>query len=79
GLQTFRFKAAVEALPALLHASVILFFVGMVEFLFPINKTVAYVLLSFVSIGTLLYLALTILPVIWPNSPYATPLSPVMV
>ncbi|KAI0062742.1 hypothetical protein BV25DRAFT_1825276 [Artomyces pyxidatus] len=78
GLQTFRFKAAVEALPALLHASVILFFVGLIDFLFPINKTVAYVLLSFVSLGTLLYFALTILPSLWPNSPYATPLSAIM-
>ncbi|KAI0062743.1 hypothetical protein BV25DRAFT_1803647, partial [Artomyces pyxidatus] len=33
GLQSFRFKTAVEALPALLHASVILFFVGLVDFL----------------------------------------------
>ncbi|KAI0056536.1 hypothetical protein BV25DRAFT_1773522, partial [Artomyces pyxidatus] len=75
GLQTFRFKAAVEALPALLHASVILFFVGMIDFLFPINKTVAYVLLTFVALGALIYLGLTILPLIWPNSPYVTPLS----
>ncbi|KAI0062746.1 hypothetical protein BV25DRAFT_1838199 [Artomyces pyxidatus] len=76
GLRTFRFKAAVEALPALLHASVILFFVGMVDFLVSINKTVAYVLLAFVALGALVYLGLTILPSTWPNSPYATPLSP---
>ncbi|KAI0062721.1 hypothetical protein BV25DRAFT_1784676, partial [Artomyces pyxidatus] len=33
GLQTFHFKAAVEALPALLHASVVFFFVGLIDFL----------------------------------------------
>ncbi|KAI0062761.1 hypothetical protein BV25DRAFT_1803615, partial [Artomyces pyxidatus] len=62
GLQTFRFKAAVEALPVLLHASVILFFVGLVDFLFPINTTVAFVVLGFVIIGALIYLGLSILP-----------------
>ncbi|KAI0062753.1 hypothetical protein BV25DRAFT_1803564, partial [Artomyces pyxidatus] len=74
GLYTFRFKTAVEALPALLHASVVLFFVGLIDFLFSINNAVAYVLLGFVVLGALIYLGLTMLPILYPNCPYATPL-----
>ncbi|KAI0062750.1 hypothetical protein BV25DRAFT_1803429, partial [Artomyces pyxidatus] len=75
GMQSFRFKAAIEALPVLLHTSVVFFFVGLIDFLFPINNAVAYILLALVVLGTLIYLGLTVLPIICPNSPYATPLS----
>ncbi|KAI0048836.1 hypothetical protein FA95DRAFT_1490240, partial [Auriscalpium vulgare] len=75
GLQTFKMKSAVEALPALLHTSVALFFVGLVDFLFSVNTTVAQVILGFAVAGATVYLALTFLPFVSPNAPYATPLS----
>ncbi|KAH9957142.1 hypothetical protein BC827DRAFT_722637 [Russula dissimulans] len=75
GVEAFALAAAVEVLPALLHASVLLFYVGLVDFLLNINHTVAYLLLSLVSFGVLIYFMLTIMPLYYHNSPYQTPLS----
>ena len=75
GVERFAFAAAVEVLPALLHASVLLFYAGLVDFLININHTVAYSLLAWVAIGFLIYFILSIMPLFYPNSPYQTPLS----
>ncbi|KAI0062704.1 hypothetical protein BV25DRAFT_599702 [Artomyces pyxidatus] len=77
GLQAFSMKSAVETLPAFIHASVVLFFAGLLEFLFPINTTVAYTLLAFLAFSALIYIGLMVLPIAWLNSPFATPLSSV--
>jgi hypothetical protein len=75
GVEKFGLAAAVEVLPALLHASVLLFYIGLVDFLFNINHTIAYCLLSLVALGVLIYFLLTIMPLFFHNSPYQTPLS----
>jgi hypothetical protein len=75
GLEKFALVKAVELLLALLHVSVLLFFIGLVDFLLHINHTVAYVMLTWVVIGLLTYFILTIMPLLFPNSPYQTPLS----
>jgi hypothetical protein len=75
GIERFGLPTAVEALPALLHVSVFLFFAGLVDFLININHTVAFSLLSAVVVGTSAYFLFTILPLIYPNSPYQTPLT----
>ena len=75
GIEQFRFPVAVEALPAILHISVFLFFAGLVDFLININHTVAFSLLSAVVVGTSAYFLFTALPLIYPNSPYQTPLT----
>ena len=75
GVQRFALAAAVEVLPALLHASVLLFYIGLVDFLISINHTVAFFLLTWVAMGCLIYFILTIMPLFYPNSPYQTPLS----
>jgi hypothetical protein len=75
GIERFGLPAAVEALPALLHVSVFLFFAGLVDFLININHTVAFSLLSAVVAGTSAYFLFTVLPLIYPNSPYQTPLT----
>ncbi|KAI0039227.1 hypothetical protein FA95DRAFT_1470073, partial [Auriscalpium vulgare] len=41
GIDRFGMAGAVEFIPALLHTSVFLFFVGLVDFMFPINNTIA--------------------------------------
>jgi hypothetical protein len=74
-VERFGLAAAVEVLPALLHASVLLFYVGLVDFLFGINHTVAHILLVLVALGVLIYFLLTIMPLCYHNSPYQTPLS----
>ena len=45
GLQTFKMPVVVDAVPTLLHVSLSLFFIGSVEFLYPINHLLAYILL----------------------------------
>ena len=75
GIERFSLPAAVEALPALLHVSVFLFFAGLVDFLININHTVAFSLLSAVVVGSSAYFLFTALPLIYPNSPYQTPLT----
>jgi len=75
GVEKFGLAAAVEVLPALLHASVLLFYIGLVDFLLSINHTVAFILLALVSTGVLAYFLLTIMPLYYHNSPYQTPLS----
>jgi Family of unknown function (DUF6535) len=53
---------AIETTTTLLHLSVFLFFVGLVEFLFHINKTIAFYALIYISAATFVYMALTALP-----------------
>ena len=78
GVEKFGLAAAVEMLPAFLHASFVLFYVGLVDFFYGINDTVAICLLSLVILGVVLYLILSIMPLFYPNSPYQTPISTVL-
>jgi Family of unknown function (DUF6535) len=75
GVEQFGLPRAVEALPALLHASVFLFFAGLVDFLININHTVAFSLLSAVAAAASAYFLSTAHPLLYPNSPYQTPLT----
>jgi len=65
----------VEAIPALLHISVFLFLAGLIISLFTINHTVAYVILSAIVVFSLVYTAITMMPVIYHDSPYTSPFS----
>ncbi|KAH9038193.1 hypothetical protein EDB85DRAFT_2287606 [Lactarius pseudohatsudake] len=75
GVEKFRLSQAVEAMPLLLHMSVFLFLVGLIDFLLPINDTVAFFTLGCVAIFSLTYTILTLLPTLRLNCPYHTPLS----
>jgi hypothetical protein len=75
GVEKFALAAAVEVLPALLHTSVLLFYIGLIDFLININHTVAFFLLTWVAVGVLTYFVLSMMPLFFPNSPYQTPLS----
>lgn len=77
GVEKFALAAAVEVLPVLLHTSVLLFYIGLVDFLLHINHTVAFTLLSLVALCVAVYFVLSIMPLYFPNSPYQTPLSAV--
>jgi hypothetical protein len=78
GVSKFHMSHALELVPLLLHISVFLFFLGMIEFLFPINNTVMLVVLGFVIAVVCTYLLLTIFPLSCLNFPYSTPLSPLV-
>ena len=75
GAEKFGLSKAVEAMPLLLHSSVFLFFTGLIEFLFTINKTVAFFALGCVAVFAFIYAILTLAPNWRLNCPYRTPLS----
>jgi hypothetical protein len=74
-VEKFALAAAVEVLPGLLHTSVLLFYIGLIDFLININHTVGFIMLAWVAVAVLTYFILSMLPLVFPNSPYQTPLS----
>ena len=78
GISKFGFLAAVEVLPALLHGSIFLFLLGLTILLFYVDHLVAYIYLGCWVIGLSTYSVLTIMPFVFPNSPYETPLSSIL-
>jgi Family of unknown function (DUF6535) len=75
GVDKLHLPWAVETLPTLLHASLFLFFLGLVIFLFSINHTVFTVVLWWVGLCTGAYICITFMPIFRQDSPYYTPLS----
>ncbi|KAI0063513.1 hypothetical protein BV25DRAFT_381187 [Artomyces pyxidatus] len=69
---------AVEMLPALLPVAVFFFFAGLVEFLFSVNTSIAFVVLAIIAGGGVLYVAFTISSLLHVNCPYRTPLSAIL-
>jgi hypothetical protein len=77
GIEKLHLPWAVEALPALLHIAVFLFFAGLVVFLFTINHTVFSIVLWYIGFCIALYLYITLLPIFRHDSPFYTPLTTV--
>jgi hypothetical protein len=78
GVERFGFNRAVDVIISLLHVSVLLFIAGFLEFLFNLDLVVARTILGLVTAAFAVYLILTVLPAIYPDCPYSTPLSPVV-
>lgn len=66
---------AVDLLPGLLHISLLPFFIGLIDLLFNVNHTLAYIILAKTLFGFTTYLYLTFISFIDHDSPYHTPLS----
>ncbi|KAJ7466641.1 hypothetical protein B0H11DRAFT_2197557 [Mycena galericulata] len=75
GLKHFRMHTIVDAIPFLLHASLLLFFAGLVAFLLPVNPVMMYLMSIAFGAFIMLYTILTVLPVVRLDCPYRTPLS----
>ena len=75
GVKLFGLSQAVEAVPALLHVAVFLFFAGLIDFLFSVDTTVGRVILGVMCFFAAIYIFLTFLPNLRPNCPYRTPFS----
>jgi hypothetical protein len=73
GVDRFNIHVAVGALPALLHISVFLFLGGLVISLFTIHHTVAYIILSATIVCLLFYAAITVMPIMYHDSPCTSP------
>jgi hypothetical protein len=77
GIDKLHLPWAVEALPALRHISVFLFFAGLLVFLSTVNHTVFSIVLWCVGLCIGMYLCITLLPIFRHDSPYYTPLTTV--
>jgi len=75
GVDKLHLPWAVEALPALLHLSLFLFFAGLAVYLFNINHTVFKVAISWIGFCTGMYICITLMPIFRHDSPYYAPLS----
>ena len=72
GFGRFGMEPTVETIWALLHTSVLFFFIGLVDFLLLINKTVSCVFLGCIVPLALVYIATMLLLCFFPNSHYFT-------
>jgi hypothetical protein len=77
GFNDFHVAWVVEALPALVHLSLFLFFAGLLIYLFHTNHTVFSAVACWVAILLAAYGGFTVMPIIRHNSPYYAPLSPI--
>ncbi|KAJ7663717.1 hypothetical protein DFH06DRAFT_1295813 [Mycena polygramma] len=75
GLKRFRMHTVVEIIPLLLHASLLLFFLGLVAFLIPVNIAITVVVAVILLTVIAAYALLTLLPLLYLDCPYRTPLS----
>ncbi|KAJ6488248.1 hypothetical protein C8R47DRAFT_1216050 [Mycena vitilis] len=78
GLKRFNMHVLVDLVPFLLHMSLVLFFAGLVAFLLPISRVVTAVSIALLGIVVAIYCSLTILPLVYFDYPYRTPLSSVL-
>ncbi|KAH8996065.1 hypothetical protein EDB83DRAFT_2559183 [Lactarius deliciosus] len=75
GIASFKMSRAVKAMPLLLHLSFFLFFAGLIDFLWQVNTTIGFWILGFISLFAFAYLVVTVLPNLYLNCPYSTPVS----
>jgi hypothetical protein len=75
GVEKFHVPWAVDALPAMVHLSLFIFFAGLLVYLFNINHTVLKVVICWVALLSMVYGLVTFMPIVRPDSPYYSPLS----
>ena len=75
GVDRFGLQTAIKILPSFLRFSILLFFIGLVDFLLNLNRIVDLTLLSLFTVAGLIYILLTIMPLCYHNSPFRTSLS----
>ncbi|KAG8981686.1 hypothetical protein FRB94_008865 [Tulasnella sp. JGI-2019a] len=75
GAEQWRLRLVVEALPNLLLISLGLFFAGLVDYLWTIDRTVALVVLAFTGVGLVFYGFTVIVGVVYTASPFQTAVS----
>jgi Family of unknown function (DUF6535) len=75
GVNKMHFSWVVEAISTLINVSLFLFFVGFLIYLFNTNYTVFRVVVWWIAASAVAYLAITLMPLLRPDSPYYAPLS----
>ncbi|KAF7352093.1 hypothetical protein MVEN_01172100 [Mycena venus] len=75
GLKRFQMHTVVEIIPLLLHGSLLLFFSGLIAFLIPVNHAMTAIAGAVLAFVSAVYCTLTLLPLLYLDCPYRTPLS----
>lgn len=75
GADFWHMEFVVDTIPTLIHISLALFFVGLGEFLFNINTTVAAWTILAMSLTGICYILSIFAPVLDPQSPFQSPVS----
>ncbi|KZV67936.1 hypothetical protein PENSPDRAFT_697953, partial [Peniophora sp. CONT] len=75
GVNRYGIDHVVGWLVALLHMSVLLFAVGLLLFLYPINKAVAGCTMFVVGLSSIIYAIVSLMPLFDNSCPYRTPLT----
>src|SRR5579863_8107422 len=78
GSEGWHMPVLAEAVPGLLHVSLFLFFVGLGDFVLNINTMVGISTTVPIGISGVLYVLLTFIPVLYPQSPYQSSFSGVI-
>jgi hypothetical protein len=76
GVEKSFLPRVVEALPTLIHVSLVLFFAGLAVFLWNVNLTIFKLVLSWIGLCTALYGCTMLISFVCRDSPYFTPLTP---
>ncbi|KAH9987554.1 hypothetical protein BJV77DRAFT_1186736, partial [Russula vinacea] len=76
GVEKLYLHLGARVVPLLIQASLLLFFAGLPVFFFNVNHTVFNVVVTWLGICVVVYACITLMPIIFRNSPYYTPLSP---
>ncbi|KAJ7670712.1 hypothetical protein DFH06DRAFT_1178752 [Mycena polygramma] len=79
GLRKWRFDTVMQMFPLLLQIGLFLFSAALSIYLWRIHLSLALIVFSFTSIGSISYIALLITAVTSPDSPFQTPLAPLVV
>ncbi|KAI0265442.1 hypothetical protein BC834DRAFT_879535 [Gloeopeniophorella convolvens] len=75
GAQNWYMPVVAEAVPALIHISLFLFFIGLADFTFSVNTTVGATTVTPILVCALLYIWSVFAPVMNPQSPYQSSFS----
>ncbi|KAF8798272.1 hypothetical protein BYT27DRAFT_7218537 [Phlegmacium glaucopus] len=75
GLSTNHMSLVVECIPAFIHISLFLFFVGLAENLFATNHAVGITTITIMGFCAVFYISCSVFPILYPQTPFHTPLS----
>ncbi|KIM21549.1 hypothetical protein M408DRAFT_29508 [Serendipita vermifera MAFF 305830] len=78
GIQKWHLSEVVALVPMTLHLSLVLFFIGIIDFLFAVHRTVAIFTTTLVVCGLTLYATANVLPLISSGAPFRSPITQVL-
>jgi hypothetical protein len=74
GMEKWKMKEIIAALPVFLYCSLVLFFAGLAQWMWNVNTTVGGVVLGGALLGAIFYLITTLLAVVFPSCSFRAPI-----